>query len=82
MLSLLEWSGCGLGLLGALLLATNSRASKYAWLAFMAANVALIGLALGIGRSGLLLQQVGFFATSALGIYPSWGPARASERGA
>jgi hypothetical protein len=72
MLSLLEWTGCGLGLLGALLLATNSRVSKYGWVAFLGANVAMIGLALGIGREGLLLQQVGFLATSALGIYRTW----------
>jgi uncharacterized membrane protein YhhN len=65
----LEWAGCALGLLGAFLLATNTRWSKFGWVAFFLANVAMIGLALGIERNGLLLQQLGFLATSCLGIY-------------
>jgi hypothetical protein len=69
MLATLEWAGCCLGLLGAFLLATNTSLSKYGWLAFLAANIAMIGLALGIGRNGLLVQQLGFLATSCLGIY-------------
>lgn len=76
MLTALEWIGCALGLLGAFLLATNSRFSKFGWLAFFAANVAMIGLALGIERNGLLVQQLGFLATSCLGIYRApWKPA-------
>lgn len=71
MLNALDWSGCILGLLGAFLLATNTRISEYGWLAFLAANMATIGLAIGIGRNGLLLQQIGFIATSCLGIYRS-----------
>ena len=71
MLNALEWSGCGLGLLGAFLLATNTRASEFGWVAFLLANFAMIGLALGLERNGLLLQQVGFTATSILGIYRS-----------
>ena len=65
----LEWAGSILGLLGALLLATHSRVSRYGWLAFLVANIAMIGFALDIGRYGLLLQQVGFLATSSLGLY-------------
>ena len=34
-----EWLGTGFGLLGALLLATNSRISQYGWLAYLLANV-------------------------------------------
>jgi hypothetical protein len=41
----------------------------YGWLAFLAANLAMIGFAIGIGRYGLLLQQTGFMFTSLLGIY-------------
>ena len=37
--------------------------------AFLAANLAMIGFAIGIGRYGLLLQQTGFMFTSLLGIY-------------
>ena len=65
----LEWTGSLSGLLGAFLLATHSRVSRYGWLAFLSANVAMIGFAFGIGRYGLLVQQIGFMATSLLGIY-------------
>lgn len=66
---LCEWSGSLLGLLGAFLLATNTKASKFGWFAFLAANVAMIAFAMLIDARGLLLQQVGFTATSLLGIY-------------
>ena len=46
----LEWAGSLLGLLGAFLLATHTRVSRYGWLAFLAANLAMIGFAIGIGR--------------------------------
>jgi len=65
----LEWVGSLLGLLGAFLLATHTRLSRYGWLAFLAANLAMIAFALGIGRYGLLVQQVGFMGTSLLGLY-------------
>jgi len=65
----LEWAGCVFGLLGAFLLATNTRISRYGWWAFFAANIAMIGLAIKIERHGLLVQQIGFMATSMLGLY-------------
>jgi hypothetical protein len=68
----MEWAGAILGLLGAFLLATHTRFSRYGWWAFLAANIALGAFAIGIGRNGLLLQQVGFVATSLLGIFRSW----------
>ena len=71
MLDLLEWTGALCGLFGAFLLATNTRISKYGWLAFLMANLALISFSLSIDRYGLLLQQVGFMATSLLGLYRS-----------
>ena len=64
----LEWAGSLLGLLGAYLLATHSRVSRYGWLAFLAANVAMLAFAFGIERYGLLVQQAGFMATSVLGL--------------
>jgi drug/metabolite transporter (DMT)-like permease len=77
MLTGLEWVGSLLGLLGAYLLATHSRVSRYGWLAFLAANVAMVIFALGIQRYGLLVQQAGFMGTSLLGLrraglWPSW----------
>lgn len=86
----LEWAGSLLGLLGAFLLATHSRASRYGWVAFLAANVAMIAFAFGIGRYGLLVQQAGFMGTSLLGLrraglWPRWrvaesDPPTSSER--
>jgi hypothetical protein len=72
---LCEWSGSLLGLLGAFLVATHSQSSKYGWLAFLAANAAMIAFALQIGAWGLLLQQVGFTATSLLGLRRAWSSA-------
>ena len=65
----LEWVGCISGLLGSFLLATNTRISRYGWWAFFVANIAMIGLAINIDRYGLLIQQMGFMATSTLGLY-------------
>jgi hypothetical protein len=69
MIDIFEWTGSLSGLIGAFLLATHSRVSRYGWLAFLAANIAMIGFALGIQRYGLLVQQLGFMGTSMLGIY-------------
>jgi hypothetical protein len=71
MITALEWTGSILGLLGAFVLATSTGMSRYGWIAFLAANIAMIGFAYGIGRYGLLVQQLGFMATSLLGIYRS-----------
>jgi hypothetical protein len=64
-----EWAGSILGLLGAFLLATNSRFSRWGWMAFLGANLAMISFALQIQAHGLLLQQLGFTATSCLSWY-------------
>ena len=67
-----DWTGCALGLTGAFLLASNTRVSRFGWLAFLAANFATIAFALNIDAHGLLLQQMGFMATSCLGVYRTW----------
>jgi len=69
----LEWTGCTLGLLGAFLLATNTSFSRYGWIAFLLANFAVIGFANGIRARGLLVQQLGFMATSILGLCRAFG---------
>jgi hypothetical protein len=69
MLTAMEWSGSILGLLGAYLLASSSRISRYGWIAFLAANVTTISFALGIHRYGLFAQQLGFLASSLLGLH-------------
>ena len=65
----LEWSATVISLVGALLLATHSRVSRYGWLLYSVANIASIGFAIGIGRHGLLVQQLGFMVISLLGVY-------------
>ena len=67
--AIFEWSGSLCGLMGAFLLATHTRLSRYGWVAFFVANIAMVGFALGIERYGLLVQQIGFMATSLLGMY-------------
>jgi len=70
----LEVAGCVLGLAGAFLLAADCDVSRYGWLAFLAANVAVIGFSLGIQARWLLVQQCGFMLSSLLGIYRAFGP--------
>jgi hypothetical protein len=69
MISIFEWCGSVLGLLGAFLLATHTQFSEYGWIAFFLANLAMIAFAFGIRRYGLLVQQIGFVATSVLALY-------------
>ena len=70
-LAAFEWTGAVLGLLGAFLLATHSRVSRYGWLAYLGANVAMTAFAAAIGAHGLLIQQLGFTVTTLLGLYRS-----------
>ena len=77
--SVFEWAGALFGLAGSFLLATNSRVSRYGWLAFLVANVTMAAFALLIERNGLLMQQVGFTATTLLGLYRCWRPKTVSE---
>lgn len=69
--SILEWSGSALGLLGAALLASNTKLSSIGWVFFLAANFAMLGFSHGIRRYGLFAQQLGFTLTSVLGIVRS-----------
>lgn len=69
MLQLLEWSGAILGLLGAGLLALNTRHSGYGFVAFLLSNCCWIGFGLLSGSYGLLTMQAGFTVTSAIGVY-------------
>lgn len=69
MIDFLEIFGTVTGLVGAFLLATHTGISRYGWIAYFLANIALIGFAIGIERYWLLAQQIGFMATSILGLY-------------
>lgn len=71
MVTILEWSGSLLGLIGATLLACNASFSRFGWVFFLVANFCIIGFALAIERYGLTLQQAFFVLTSLLGMYRS-----------
>lgn len=73
MSTLLEWLGCFSGLLGAALLAFNNRHSGYGFVAFLASNLCWIGYGLLTDAWGLVVMQLGFTATSVLGLY-HWFP--------
>lgn len=64
-----EWGATLFGLLGAFLLATHSRFSRWGWPAFLVANLLMISFALALERHGLLVQQMGFMVTSFIGMW-------------
>lgn len=64
----LEWAGCIFGLGGALLLALQKPYSRWGWWLFLAANALMVLLALRLRLDGLLIQQLGFFITSIIGL--------------
>lgn len=68
MSTIMEWVGCGFGLLGAFLLAINCRFSRWGWVSFLVSNAAWIAYSLLMGAQGLLLQQAGFTITSLIGL--------------
>jgi len=68
----LEWVGCAFGLAGSWLLGTST--PTFGWIAFLVANVALIGFARGIRAYGLLVQQVGFVGTTIHGLIHAYWP--------
>jgi hypothetical protein len=70
-IDLLEGFGAVFGLVGAFLLATNTRVSRYGWWFFLCANVLILAFAVLINRYMLAFQQLGFMATSFLGLYRS-----------
>ena len=57
------------GLLGAALLASNTSWSPWGWVLFLASNAGWIAFACLQGFRWLLAMQIGFTATSLLGIW-------------
>jgi hypothetical protein len=70
----LEYTGAAFGLLGAGLLASGSGIAQWGWVAFLASNLALIAFAAAYRHRGLILLQVGYTATSLIGIANSFAP--------
>lgn len=67
----LEWTGTVFSLIGAFLLAFNFKFSRWGWVSFLFANFTMLLFAQLINRSGLSLQQVGFIASSVVGLIRS-----------
>lgn len=65
---LIEWTGSVLGLIGAFLLAINTAISGWGFVAFLLSNLCWALFALRQKSWGLLTMQVGFSASSVLGI--------------
>jgi len=63
-----EWSGSLLGLLGSALIASNSKFARYGFVAFLFSNFFWIAYGINQGAMGLILMQIGFVATSIMGI--------------
>jgi len=65
----IDWLGSILALMGAFLLATNSRFSAYGWIFFLLSNTAWIIFSIREDNAPLLLMNIGFTLTSLLGLY-------------
>lgn len=77
---LLELAAGGLGITGALLLATRSRWAGWAWVLWLASNFGWIAHGAAHGMWALVAQNAVFSITSAVGIF-TWliAPARPSS---
>ncbi|KVP75501.1 hypothetical protein WJ96_07280 [Burkholderia ubonensis] len=71
----IEWSGAILGLTGSLLLALNLGISGYGFVAFLISNVCWLAFGIKSRAWGLVTMQVGFTATSLMGLYNWFKPA-------
>lgn len=68
MMTVIEWSGSVLGIVGALLLALNIPQSRFGWIFFAASNVCWIYFGFATGTYSLAAMQIVFSCTSAIGI--------------
>lgn len=68
-LSVLEWTGATLGIMGALLLALHTTYSGWGFVAFLLSNGSWLAYARLRNASGLFVMQVFFTLISTLGIY-------------
>lgn len=57
------------GLLGSLLLALRGQSAPWGWMFFMLSNIGWLTFSYGFSHWFLLVQQIGFSITSAIGIW-------------
>lgn len=68
-LTLVELFASACGLLGSLLLALKGRVAPWGWVFFALSNAGWIAFSYGYSHWFLLVQQIGFSITSAIGIW-------------
>jgi drug/metabolite transporter (DMT)-like permease len=68
MLGLMQWSGGIVGLAGVILLAFNSRLSRWGWVACLVSNAIWIGYSITTDAHGLLFQQAGLVIANVIGL--------------
>jgi len=66
--TIVEWSGCATGLLGAALLSVHTAFSGYGWILFLLSNCFMGAYGVLIRSKGLIILQAGFTVTSVIGI--------------
>ena len=64
-----EWFGALSGLLGSILVGSNSAWTKYGFLAYIVSNCCLIFFGWKLKAWGLLTMQLGFVAAGVFGVY-------------
>lgn len=71
-IDILEWVGSITGLVGSIMVASHTRASKYGWMLFLVSSLSLSAFAIVLGKYGLMVQQLGFAAINVFGLVRAW----------
>lgn len=75
-----EWIGSLYGVLGALMISTNTRVSPWGWWLFLVSSLSLCCYAVLAQAWGLLLLNGCFVATNVTGLIRWWYPAVSAMR--
>ena len=67
--TLMQWTGCALGVAGSFVLALNDRHSGWGFVAYLGSSAAWLSYGLSTGVHALVLQHVVFTAISAVGVW-------------
>ena len=63
-----EWAGAITGMIGSLLISTNTDISKFGFIFYLINNLAFIAFALLAKRRGILMMNLFFLGTAFIGI--------------
>lgn len=79
-IDLLQWAGCAMGGLGSALLAVRSKWSGWGFVSYLLSNVCWIAFGILTSAPGLVVMQIVFTITSAIGVW-FWLVLPSRERG-